>query len=282
MHAFILSDLIAIVAGRDGYFLVNRKDIYIGKAIEIYGEYGGLEGAFLKRLINPGDTVVEIGANIGSHTVGLARAVGPLGKVYAFEPQRACYALLQAQIALNQLGNVIAYGCGVGRTCGQLWVPAMNYADRGNFGGVELSHNQTPSSEAVEVVTLDERLGDVLCALIKIDVEGMEEEVIRGGINLISKQHPLIYVENDRVDKSKSLVTLLLDLGYRLWWHIPPLFNPNNFFSIKENIYGRTASFNMFCSRESHESANGLIEIKSPNDPHPLAQSPIKMSGNTR
>src|SRR5882757_7907517 len=102
MQALSLNDNIALVAGRDGYFLVNRHDVFIGKSIEVYGEHGGLECAFLQRLVRPGDCVIEVGSNIGAHTVGLAKAVGPSGKVYAFEPQRACYALLNSQIALNR------------------------------------------------------------------------------------------------------------------------------------------------------------------------------------
>ena len=198
------------------------------------------------------------------------------GRVDAFEPQRACYALLQAQIALNRLHNIHAHCKAVGRSAGRLWVPAVNYADYGNFGGVALSSDQAPTSEPVDVVTLDEQIGDRPCALLKIDVEGMEEDVIRGATALIEKSRPLLYVENDRVDKSKSLVALLLGLGYRLWWHIPKLYNPNNFFDVKDNVYGETASFNMFGSRESHPAAAGLVEIRSPDDPHPLAPKPVR------
>ena len=272
MCAFILDELLAIVSGRDGTFLVNRKDVYIGRSIEIYGEHGGLESAFLKSLVKAGDHVVEVGANIGAHTVGLAKAVGAQGRVDAFEAQRACFAFLQSQIALNQLHNIHAHLFAVGRVTGQLWVPVVNYAEYGNFGGIALSSDPVKHSEPVDVVTLDDQIGDRHCVLLKIDVEGMEEDVIRGAMKLIKKHFPLLYVENDRVDKSKSLVALLLSLGYRLWWHIPALYNPNNYFGIKDNIYGNVSSFNMFCCRESHSAAAGLAEIKSPDEPHPLAR----------
>ena len=52
------------MAGRDGYFLVNRKDVYIGRSLEIYGEYAGAEAAFLKTLIKPGNHVIEVGATV--------------------------------------------------------------------------------------------------------------------------------------------------------------------------------------------------------------------------
>src|SRR5437660_4684907 len=152
MQALSLNDNIALVAGRDGYFLVNRQDYYIGKAIEVYGEYSGLESAFLQRLIRPGDCVIEVGSNIGAHTVGLAKAVGPNGKVYAFEPQRPCYALLNAQVALNQLTNVFTFRQGVGQTRGQMWIPPTNYNARGNFAGVSLLSEAAPAAGAVDII----------------------------------------------------------------------------------------------------------------------------------
>ena len=273
MHSMVLDEFIAVVAGRDGYFLVNRKDIYVGRAIETYGEYNGLEAEFLKRFINPGDVAVEVGANIGSHTVGLGKAVGAQGKVYAFEPQRACYALLQAQIALNRLSNVvIAYNEGVGRERSRLWVPAANYDKLGNFGGLSLGEQQGGSAQPVDVVTLDERLGDSKCSLIKIDVEGMEADVIRGGLKTIREHRPFLYVENDRVEKSPSLVALILELGYRIWWHIPPLYRKDNFFKVDSNAYGNVASFNIICAASAVDAVAGLQEITSPDQPHPLAK----------
>jgi FkbM family methyltransferase len=271
MQVLVLNDGLAVVAARDGLFLINRKDVYVGKALEIYGEYSGAEATFLKRLVKPGDTVIEVGANIGSHTIGLAKAVGAIGKVYAFEPQRACFALLQAQIALNQAANVVAYNEGVGRTRERLWLPEANYAEPGNFAGIALSKDRTAASESVAVVPLDERLPDAPCALIKIDVEGMEEEVIRGARKLIRRRQPILYVENDRVERSKDLIAFIAALGYRLWWHLPRLFSAENFFRVKENIYGNVASFNMVCARDWHEAFAGLMEITSPDDPHPLA-----------
>lgn len=277
MQVLSLNDFIAVVEARDGYFLVNRKDFYIGQSIEIYGEHGWQEAEFLKKLVQPGDTVIEVGANIGAHTVGLAKAVGPQGAVHAFEPQRACFALLQAQIALNQLGHVHAQQKGVGKERGALWVPKVNYAAPGNFGGISLATQQAQGSERVEVVTLDDEFGDRPCALLKIDVEGMEEAVIRGGANLIRRQKPVLYVENDRPEKSKALVVAIQELGYRLWWHIPALFNPENYFGVKENAYGQVGSFNMLCAPAQHAMSAGLVEIKSPDDRHPLTPAPTPM-----
>ncbi len=75
MQSLLPDKDIALVSGRDGYFLVNRNDVYVGKAIEIYGEYNAREGEIFPFLIGPGVDVIEG------------------GKVYAFEHQRACFSL---------------------------------------------------------------------------------------------------------------------------------------------------------------------------------------------
>jgi FkbM family methyltransferase len=271
MKYVALNENISIVAARDSnYFMVNRLDYYIGAGLELYGEYSFHEAAFLTQLIKPKQTIVEVGANIGAHTIVLAKAVGPTGKVIAFEPQPACYALLQAQIALNQIGNITAYNEGVGSERTTYWVPNANYAAPGNFGGIALTKQPAPNSQPVDVVTLDERLRNVTCSLIKIDVEGMEEDVIRGARKCIRRNKPFLYIENDRIENSESLLTTIFELGYRIWWHITPYYNSENFFRVKNNVYGNTMSFNMVCFTESLDVMNGLREIKSPRDPHPL------------
>jgi FkbM family methyltransferase len=274
MKCVVLSNDIAVVAGRDGLFLINRNDIYIGKSLELYGEYAGLEGKMLMSLVRPGETVIEVGANIGSHTVGLAKRVGPSGKVFAFEPQRACFALLQSQIALNQLHNVVAFNEGSGSAECRMWLPEIDYSGQGNFGGVSLQRSGSERQAEVRVRRLDDVLSGTFVHLVKIDVEGMEREVIEGAGKLIERSKPILYVENDRVEQSAALISLIRDHEYRLWWHIPPLFNPDNFFNVQENEFGAVSSFNMLCvHRSSPMAVEGLTEIESLTDRHPLADS---------
>src|SRR4029077_19152386 len=96
------------------------------------------EQELFQRVVHPGDLVVEVGANIGAHTVELARLVGSDGEVHAFEPQRIVFQTLCANVALNQLTNVRTLQAAVGAQCGTLLVPAIDPATRANFGGVTL------------------------------------------------------------------------------------------------------------------------------------------------
>src|ERR1700722_8284406 len=86
---------------RHGPFMYNINDEYIGRALDIYGEFSELENTLFQSLIKPGMTVLDIGANIGVHTVNFAKAATPLGKVIAFEPQRIIYQMLCGNVALN-------------------------------------------------------------------------------------------------------------------------------------------------------------------------------------
>jgi FkbM family methyltransferase len=251
-----------LVAGRHGYFLANRFDGYVGLALIRYGEYGELEWQVLDQLIQPGATVVEVGANIGSHTVSIARKVGAAGRVIAVEPQRVIHQYLSANVSLNMLDNVECHWAACGGEAGELVVPRLNYfaQELQNFGGLSLSTGG--EGEPVPVVQLDAIMRGRPAQLIKIDVEGMEAEVLRGATNTILNNRPVIYAENDRPAKSDELLTLLWSLNYRTYWHIPKLFNPGNFFGDPENIYANTGSFNLLCvPKETHAELNGFEEV---------------------
>jgi hypothetical protein len=85
------------------------------------------------------------------------------------------------------------------------------------------------------------------CRLIKIDVEGMELPVLRGAVETIGRFKPLLYVENDRVDKSKDLMQFIDGLGYDMYWHLPPLYSPANFYRNPQNIFANIVSGNLLC-----------------------------------
>jgi len=111
-------------------------------------------------------------------------------------------------------------------------------------------------------VRLDDDLEVGQLNLIKLDVEGMELEALRGAEGLIRRFRPALYVENDRVEKSEALIRHLMGLDYRLYWHRPHLFNPENYFGERENIFPNLASINMLClPRAAEQQVTGLAEI---------------------
>jgi FkbM family methyltransferase len=253
-------DFNQLAAARDGYLLYNRNDYYIGRSIEQYGEFSLLEMKLFGQLCGPGHIIIEVGANIGAHTVGLARLVGLQGRVLAFEPQRLPFQTLCANVALNSLENVDCFWGAVGSQDGFIDVPDLNPRKVFNFGAVTLLGAQ--SGRRVPCHTLDHHITLPRVDLIKIDVEGMEAEVLRGGEQILKQFKPVLYVENDRREKSEALTRLISSFDYRMYWHLPPLFNPDNFFANSTNLFPTVVSANMLCvHRDSHLRIKGLQEV---------------------
>jgi len=76
---------------RHGDMIFNVHDQHIGRSLDLYGEWAESELELLALFIKPGDVVVDVGANIGTHAVFFAQRAGATGLVYAFEPQRIIY-----------------------------------------------------------------------------------------------------------------------------------------------------------------------------------------------
>lgn len=264
----VLPDALGFCQSRYGAMVFPAGDIYVGRSLAAYHEYSEGEVDLFRQIVRPGDTVVEAGANIGGLTLPLARLVGGHGQVLAFEPQRAIHGILVTNLTLNGLEHVRAERLALGAAAGEIRVPVLPLAAAANFGGVSLGGN---AGETCLVRSLDS-YGLGALGLIKIDVEGAECEVIAGAAQTIRRLRPVLYVENDRLEKSAALIAAILDLGYRLWWHLVPLFNPGNFRGNPENVFGSPiGSKNMLClPAERNIQIPGGTEILTPDAPHPF------------
>ncbi|MBI3838866.1 MAG: FkbM family methyltransferase [Planctomycetia bacterium] len=261
-------------ACRHGQMLYNIHDSYIGRSLDLYGEYSEGEVAIFRQLVQPGNVVVDAGANIGAHTVVLAQLVGPTGGMLAFEPQRILYQTLCANLALNSIPNVFCFNSALGAAPGSVIIPSFNYLKEGNFGGLALGEYQ--AGEPVPVLTLDSyKL--TRCDFLKADVEGMEQQVLLGASNTIARLRPILYVENDKVDKQVALVRSIDAMGYCMYWHLPYYFNPENFFNNQENVFSDLVSMNMLClPKERRQNVEGLTPVQIlPDEP----RSPIALPG---
>lgn len=255
---------------RHGWMLYHTSDRYIGRSLRKYGEFSEGEVHMFQQLLSPGHVVIEAGANFGAHTVAIAHIVGKLGAVFAFEPQRLVHQVLTANVAINSLSNVIALHAGLGAQPGNLRVPLLDPVHEHNFGGFSLGHHQL--GEEVPITTID-GMNLPQCHLIKVDVEGMEYDVLQGARNTIARLKPILYVENDRTEHSQRVIALIQSLGYRLWWHLPPLFNPDNFRNDKENVFENTVSVNMLCMPQQLAININLPEIGTPDDDWRIAST---------
>ena len=165
--------------------------------------------------------MADVGASIGLYTLALAHRVGPTGQVHAFEPDRESFDWLSCNVDLNGVGEwVHLHCCAVGDESGTLAFAG----DR----GTESSVVEAPSlgSCRVESVQLDRAFAGKKLDLLKIDVEGFEEKVLRGAAGLLSDSargprtvfveiHPFAWERFGVIDR--SLLQILWHAGYEVF-----------------------------------------------------------------
>jgi FkbM family methyltransferase len=197
------------------------------------------------------------------------------------EPQPVLFQQLCANLALNGLMHVRALPFAGGATDGEVCFETPDYESTGNFGAAtmlpRLPGSTDGRTQAVPCYRLDTLVREEQVALIKLDVEGAELDVLRGAEAIVQRDRPVLYLENDRVALSEALIAWLFAHGYRLWWYLAPLFHENNFLGNKENIYGDLVSMNMIALHPAHGAVvDGLPEVLHA-DEHPLKQAVVSV-----
>jgi FkbM family methyltransferase len=150
---------------------------------------------FVRRLLSSGDHVMDIGANYGVYTLSMAQVVGATGRVWAFEPASETAKLLAEGIASNGFPQVVLERCAVSCASG---VARLSLSENSELNTLVHGHPETGRYEEVPVVTLDvfmERYGLKRLDFIKIDAEGEEPNILRGGQRLFSELSPLVQYE---------------------------------------------------------------------------------------
>lgn len=250
---------------RHGIFLYNVNDTFVGRSLDLYGEWCEDELLLLDQVLRPGQVVLDVGANVGTHTVFFAKRVGSDGVVFAFEPQRLVYQNLCANAALNALRNVVCHQAVVSDQTGVLRLPVYDPSQALNFGAIPAQEH--PEGEVVDSITIDQ-LGLTRCDLMKIDVEGMETRVLQGARETITRFKPVLFLENDRVDHSAELIAALEAIGYVSYWQMANYYRPGNFFQNPDNVFARFhPACNMICFHRSQQvEMNGFEQVLGPDD----------------
>ena len=233
---------VEFVDGRWGRTYYIKKDEYVGKSIWNYGEYNPDETEMILSLVPASGLLLDIGANFGVIAQAL-EASGHGDRTIAFEPQPY---IVKNVLSKNFHGVIrpVAVGASVGEVC----MPKLDYDKPNNFGGLGIVSSFGGSNViSIPCVTIDSLdLGRV--GFMKIDVEGYEENVLRGARETILRDRPIIYMEADRQDKIPSQISYMQSLGYSLEWHRPPLYREQNFFGKKKNVWDKLyASHNLIC-----------------------------------
>lgn len=236
-----LSDFLSTVRTRWGPVNFDRRDRFIGTSLSLYSEYAAIEIEFLCRYISPGMHVLDIGANIGTHSVAF-ESCGAI--VDAFEPQSSRCEILRSNL---RKGKAHQYALGA-ETTTRFMTPVD---DAGNSGGVALADAGEYKVTVRRLDGLDYDLVDFM----KIDVEGEERNVLIGAEKTIKRCRPLLYLENDRLEKSEALLRWLFDHDYHVWWHAPPLYDPNNPCGKTDNFFPNMVSLNVLAIPAENKDA---------------------------
>ena len=253
---------------RYGQMIFNRYDNTIGKSLQHYGEWSEPETFLFAQMLRSGDVAVEAGANIGTHTVALSKAVGDSGQVHAFEPQRHNFQLLCTNVVINQCLNVYTRQWAVGDTDGDVNFPAISPNSEDNFGAVSLlMADRIVTSESTPIRRIDS-LNLPRVDFLKADVEGYEMQVLAGAMQTIERCRPIIHLEyfSHIADLSSAYFDLLAPLDYRLWFFISPLYNTQNHLRNGTNLFKGLWSFDMVCVPRERGHMQGLPEMLSAGD----------------
>jgi len=207
---------------RFGTIELPAADRYIRQAIDVTGEYSGAKIDLYQAILRPGDVALDVGANVGVLSVAMGLAVGPGGRVLAFEPQPQIFAILNRNLAVHDLPQVQARREIVGRTDGHGEFVDLHSLPAGtpfNFGGLSIASRTY--AEYGDMVATPARSVDALrlerCDFIKVDVEGAELQVLAGASRTLAACRPVLSLECDRPELVAPAIDELRERGYRLW-----------------------------------------------------------------
>ncbi len=205
--------------------------VTISRCLREYGEFAETETRLMSQLLHPGETVVDISANIGALTLPMARLVGPHGQIHAIEPRANALRLLQINVSQNQLHQVSCHALsGVGE-------------------------------QNIDSLKLDE------LKLLRVAGDGKELQVLQGANDTIRRLKPILVVRNEEREHSAALIEWIQAQDYRLYWHVSKLFRADNYFRNPNNGMGNLAVLNMLCIHKDHgPTIGGLEEIRRPTD----------------
>lgn len=222
-----------------GQAYVPTQD-YVGRSMKYFGDLDPKVSDIVDKVVRQGDTCIDVGANLGLVSLRMAERAGPNGLIHAFEPQPQMIEYLMATLSRRTTQNIALHQIGLGRERGTLTLSVPS----GNAGRATMMASESPTDDTfeVDVIPLTEFMetqerGNV--ALVKIDVEGFESEVIAGGAGFFETSPPWVVLLEEHAPVDGPTLPRALELLVSLNYEIFAI--PKTLFSTKLEPIGGAA-----------------------------------------
>lgn len=250
------------LAGVAKICLPDTYEVMSRYVIEEQGDWFEDEIRFVRKLLQVGQTAIDVGANYGVYTLSMAALVGPSGRIYSFEPDAATAKLLRESLEINGFGQVQVIERAVSDSKRRSYFRIENNSELNRL----LDESEAESSDGgVDVTTLDDcrkEFGWGAVDFIKIDAEGQEPQVVRGAAGLLTETSPLVMAEYKHgMEFNYAVIEEFNRLGYKTYRLIPglmilaPVLDPAHVDSYLLNLF--------FCKDDKAQalSASGLLAL---------------------
>jgi FkbM family methyltransferase len=202
----------------------NSLDLITPYVLQEQNDWFEDEIKFLRRLLKPGQKIIDIGANYGVYTLSMAKTVGTAGSIWSFEPASVTASFLAAGIAANDFSQIVLEQSALSSACGTAQLSLNNDSE---LNSLVHEDSQSGTTETVSLVTLDDcmdRYNWQEIEFIKIDAEGEETNILKGGQRFFSELSPLVQYEiKAGLDLHLELVQIFADMGYESYRLVPGL-----------------------------------------------------------
>ncbi|HYH19197.1 MAG TPA: protein arginine N-methyltransferase [Azospirillum sp.] len=223
--------------GRHGRLAHPAGDPHVGRSLSALGEWLEIETAFCAGFLSAGDVALDTDAGIGAHALAFSRAVGTGGRVLAFEESPGLFDCLARTLATNGLDNAVAR-----QGSAMTW---------------------DPPSEAVDI----DRLRLVRTTIRRTTIVRAGDPLDGPLARAIAERRPVLHLRIEDDAGAAGAFIRLRDLGYRLWWHIAPVFNPGNRLGTVANPFPGLVTVNALGLPPGREPPplRSLVEIREPD-----------------
>jgi FkbM family methyltransferase len=217
-------------------YLYNINDTIVGTSLDKYGEYAEVDFALTDQILRAGDVVIDVGANIGTHSVEFSKLVGDTGLVISLEPSTLNYSFLVSNLTINSCFNTQHFKAAISDQ-DHGYIPVFNVNEQRDHSELRLGYDEYSGQETeyTATFTLDE-ISLERCAFIKISVPGRNYQVLKTAERLLTTIRPFVLIEYDMEEK-EEILQYFASANYHCYIVPNKLYNSKNHFKYNKNIF---------------------------------------------